>query len=698
MKKKFEKILILLIFAVGILLIYSLIYPKNSMTSIVKNSKNTSIIKVYDDIVIKQNIESPMSSIKRIDLFLDSENNNIDEIIKIDIYSKGKKVFSEKYNTQNLENGIINIILKKEIICNQNSKLQFAISCPSCTEKNSLNLMVSDRFDNNNLYVNSNNKEQALKMELIGYRYNYNFSIFLCIFFLSLVSIYFIMFYSKKIIVKKKYYIFEFIISSISFILLYFNLIDYLYGYKINLLLALLNIILLMFLIIFIILLVKNNIGKYSNLYLTLVIPLVFIYSIFVIPNYVPDEPAHFYRIHDLISHNILSNNFNTEVPSDMLKYNLGSINNYENLNSVLSKSTNYKKELPYTSSANGYSYILYFFSGIGYIISKLFSLPIMLNLYLSRMFNCTAMIIMGYFIIKKIPFGKNIVFIYLLNPMYLHEMCSVSADAFVNSLCLLFIASVLNCRSKKEINKHDIYLLISLVLLLGFAKYVYIPLIFLIYLIMKKFSDSNKKYKKYLIISSILSIIICLLFFIKVYIIPTININLNTNTTNVGIVGQIRYIIHNPVYAFNTITSTFNIMGPEYIKTFFGKYLGWLNIPLNQYITWIYAILLISSPFIYCGKETGYLNKKEKNIFLAMTALLSIIVILSMWLSWTEIGTYPISGVQGRYFIPFMIMLFLALSSKIKKIKFQNYDIVVSILIIIINISVLSTFILFFK
>ena len=381
-----------------------------------------------------------------------------------------------------------------------------------------------------------------------------------------------------------------------------------------------------------------------------------------------------------------------------MLKYNLGSINNYENLNSVLSKSTNYKKELPYTSSANGYSYILYFFSGIGYIISKLFSLPIMLNLYLSRMFNCTAMIIMGYFIIKKIPFGKNIVFIYLLNPMYLHEMCSVSADAFVNSLCLLFIASVLNCRSKKEINKHDIYLLISLVLLLGFAKYVYIPLIFLIYLIMKKFSDSNKKYKKYLIISSILSIIICLLFFIKVYIIPTININLNTNTTNVGIVGQIRYIIHNPVYAFNTITSTFNIMGPEYIKTFFGKYLGWLNIPLNQYITWIYAILLISSPFIYCGKETGYLNKKEKNIFLAMTALLSIIVILSMWLSWTEIGTYPISGVQGRYFIPFMIMLFLALSSKIKKIKFQNYDIVVSILIIIINISVLSTFILFFK
>ena len=698
MKKKVEKILILLIFAVGILLIYSLIYPKNSMTSIVKNSKNTSIIKVYDDIVIKQNIESPMSSIKRIDLFLDSENNNIDEIIKIDIYSKGKKVFSEKYNTQNLENGIINIILKKEIICNQNSKLQFAISCPSCTEKNSLNLMVSDRFDNNNLYVNSNNKEQALKMELIGYRYNYNFSIFLCIFFLSLVSIYFIMFYSKKIIVKKKYYIFEFIISSISFILLYFNLIDYLYGYKINLLLALLNIILLMFLIIFIILLVKNNIGKYSNLYLTLVIPLVFIYSIFVIPNYVPDEPAHFYRIHDLISHNILSNNFNTEVPSDMLKYNLGSINNYENLNSVLSKSTNYKKELPYTSSANGYSYILYFFSGIGYIISKLFSLPIMLNLYLSRMFNCTAMIIMGYFIIKKIPFGKNIVFIYLLNPMYLHEMCSVSADAFVNSLCLLFIASVLNCRSKKEINKHDIYLLISLVLLLGFAKYVYIPLIFLIYLIMKKFSDSNKKYKKYLIISSILSIIICLLFFIKVYIIPTININLNTNTTNVGIVGQIRYIIHNPVYAFNTITSTFNIMGPEYIKTFFGKYLGWLNIPLNQYITWIYAILLISSPFIYCGKETGYLNKKEKNIFLAMTALLSIIVILSMWLSWTEIGTYPISGVQGRYFIPFMIMLFLALSSKIKKIKFQNYDIVVSILIIIINISVLSTFILFFK
>ena len=698
MKKILKKIFILLIFAVGVLLIYSLVYPKNSITSLLKNSKNNSILKVYDDIVIKQNIKSPMSSIKRIDLFLDSNNNNTDEIIYVDIYSKGKKVFSEKYNTQNLENGIINIILKKEIICNQNSKLQFTISCPSCTEENSLDLIVSDRFDNNNLYINSRNKEQALKMELIGYRYNYNFSIFLCIIFLLLVSFYIIFFNSKKIIVKKRHFVFEFTISSISFIILYFNLIDYLYGYKINLFFAMINIILLMFLIILIILLIKNNIGKYSNLYLTLVIPLIFIYSIFVIPNYVPDEPAHFYHLNDLISHNILSNNPNVNIPNDLLKYNLDTVNNYENLNSVLFKSTNYNKESPYITSAKGYSYILYFFSGIGAIIGKVFSLPIMLNYYLSRLINCIAMMIIGYYIIKIIPFGKNIVLIYLLNPMYLHEMCSVSADAFVNSLCLLFIASILYCKNKKELNKRDIFIISLLVLLLGFAKYVYIPLIFLIYLIVKKFNVTNKKYKKYLIISSLLSIIICLFFFIKIYVMPTIHVDINTSTSNIGIIGQIKYIIHNPVYAFKTITSTFNIMGPEYIKTFFGKYLGWLNISLNQYITWIYAILLISSPFIYCGKETGYLNKREKNIFLAMTALLSIIVILSMWLSWTEIGTYPISGVQGRYFIPFMIMLFLALSSKIKKIKFKNYDIVVSILIIIINLSVLSTFISFFE
>ena len=141
-----------------------------------------------------------------------------------------------------------------------------------------------------------------------------------------------------------------------------------------------------------VVIIVKNSIGNYPNLYLALVMPIIFIYSLFVIPNYVPDEPAHFMRAYDLINHSLISNRINAKIPDDVIKYNLDVIDNYDDLNHVLFKPTKKNKKITFATSANTYSYVLYFFADIGVIIGKIFSLPIMMTMYLSRFINSLVM------------------------------------------------------------------------------------------------------------------------------------------------------------------------------------------------------------------------------------------------------------------------------------------------------------------
>ena len=57
------------------------------------------------------------------------------------------------------------------------------------------------------------------------------------------------------------------------------------------------------------------------------------------------------------------------------------------------------------------------------------------------RLSNILIYLILGYFTIKCIPFGKLLMFAYLCIPMLIHQASSVSADALINSSTLLFIA-----------------------------------------------------------------------------------------------------------------------------------------------------------------------------------------------------------------------------------------------------------------
>ena len=61
--------------------------------------------------------------------------------------------------------------------------------------------------------------------------------------------------------------------------------------------------------------------------------------------------------------------------------------------------------------------------------------------MYIARILNLIVGLILGYYSIKLIPFGKLLLTIYMFLPMYFQQEASISADSLINSVAIFFIA-----------------------------------------------------------------------------------------------------------------------------------------------------------------------------------------------------------------------------------------------------------------
>ena len=106
-----------------------------------------------------------------------------------------------------------------------------------------------------------------------------------------------------------------------------------------------------------------------------------------------------------------------------------------------MSTKSNYNEMKIVFCPSQSYFPTLYLFSGIGFLIGKMFSLNFMITMYIARTLNLIIGLILGYYSIKIIPFGKLLLTVYMFLPMYFQQQASMSADSLVNSVSIFFIA-----------------------------------------------------------------------------------------------------------------------------------------------------------------------------------------------------------------------------------------------------------------
>lgn len=437
--------------------------------------------------------------------------------------------------------------------------------------------------------------------------------------------------------------------------------------------------------------LIKMAEQRLERLFLIVAIPLVLSYIFFLPPNSVPDEYQHLSKTY-LTSFFDFSKNNIIGIPDTYVFHT-----NYNYLiffNSLFAR-TDYTSVVT-SDVAVGYHFINYLLPSMALMFSRVVNLPFMFGVILARSVNAVLFLGSGYYIIKKVPVAKIVFFVYLLTPMMLQQAASLSIDVLLHITTLSSIVYLLYLKfSNAVIRYRDIFFLCCMFLIIGLAKYAYLPIFGLVFLMPDKIKKMTKK--QWL---SLIALLFFAILFIAYYVLLVKSPGKGASyleyemTAGVNPSQQFQLLIRNPMLFFDVLQKTLAIYGEYYVKTFIGSQLSYLSLHIDWVIINIFAALLLISPFL---EQEKYRFKRLEKIWLLIIFIIVFIFIeLGIYLTWTSLGSELVVGIQGRYFIPTAVLLLLIFIGD-KKVFIKDYKMKYFFIILILHIFVLQTIFDFF-
>ena len=398
------------------------------------------------------------------------------------------------------------------------------------------------------------------------------------------------------------------------------------------------------------------------------------------------DEIAHFNRVYQISEGNYLPSNYNGSqngfIPKNLYELNflvyadLMDNNNHsrhiDNIKNYSILGSNFFSKEYYTAPiSTSYSVVAYFGPVISLYISKIINLNIADTIYFARFASLAVYMVLVWLAIKYQRYEKLkwLLFVVALMPVSIFQASMVTVDGIAIALSVLFISLLLNIidgKPNKLISKKYL-LIISLVgVMLPLAKFNYIFLTFGLILIPKaKFASAKISYI-YKTVSILVAVIISGLWTFITKPTRAIDMSPRPDGLMVSPPDQLNYILTNPIDYTLTFIKTIIYNGNTYYSDIFSL-LGWNYVRLPALITALLSILI----FIAVINTKSLVNRTKNkilmlNIFI-FAGIASIFAIL--YIAFTPVSSSIVDGVQGRYFIPFLlpILLLIALFIPIK-------------------------------
>lgn len=270
--------------------------------------------------------------------------------------------------------------------------------------------------------------------------------------------------------------------------------------------------------------------------------------------------------------------------------------------------------------------------------------------------------VIMLYFAIKFMPFGKKVLLLLVALPISVEGFVSMSPDALTISAVFLFIAYVLKLFNEKDkkITLKDKVILFGLSIVIALCKIVYLPIVGLLLILPKeKFKTKKEQIITIGIImgTAILANLAWLVFS------TTYLVTFRGGDSKYQLVNILSHPIQYIIMLFNTI----NINSGSYLYSAFGGEIGW-----DEYVKlqWIVPIVFGGLYIFFSASDIELKNRfnKYQQIIIGLIVLAVVVLIFtSLYIQWTAMFSSEISGVQGRYFIPILPLISLVVLNKLK-------------------------------
>ena len=317
-------------------------------------------------------------------------------------------------------------------------------------------------------------------------------------------------------------------------------------------------------------------------------------------------------------------------------------------------------------------------------------NLPALPVFYLCRLANLLSYLLLTWLAIRLMPFGKWILLVLAISPTALFQATTISPDAISNGIGFLFVAGCLWVAKAQEIGWREVRRLVFLVFLLFLAKLNIISLLLILFLLILPSQFVDKKLYVFLLAITLV------LFLIEV---AGWNLVASTNFNSLLLAeanprAQLLYILGHPFVFLQTVLKDFVTNGLLYVQ-------GWLN--GYGYYYWTppqivsFFFLLSLSVVIFLDATTEQVSKKYRVVFLLVFAASYVVTIVSLYISFTPVGLDQVFGVQGRYFVPFVLPLVLVLSSLSWRKTFAlSPGWIIVLLTIVLSLNLLGLFLSF--
>lgn len=324
------------------------------------------------------------------------------------------------------------------------------------------------------------------------------------------------------------------------------------------------------------------------------------------------------------------------------------------------------------------YNHLAYLPYYIGFKISTLLRFRFTTSVIVAKICNLLLYTVLIYFAIKLSGRFNRIFFVIGLLTCNIFLATQFSYDPLVISSLLLAIALFLHIMQSDKASMKYLLGFVGAATLGSLTKAIYCPILLLVLMIPNHKFDCRRRAIAFKVCTLLVMLVLA-----STFVLPILGGGLASDIRggSTSVSGQISFILNNPIKAFaiilNYITGTLPkvLLGPT---SFVGLGAGVIYETCKSVVQLVGTMSLTMLLWITFNT---YLDKQvfTKASKVGLAVIFSILVggiIASMYLSFTPVGNIYVYGIQERYFMPFLLLLFIILMP-MKKSKCQesSYD-----------------------
>lgn len=429
---------------------------------------------------------------------------------------------------------------------------------------------------------------------------------------------------------------------------------------------------------------------------------------VFVTPPFqVPDEPQHFYRAFQVSELGFLSPMEVNDHQGALLPKSLAALVDSSDVASTRFRPENKVNPAKFLATlhaplnprdreilpVSSYPPVGYLPQAVGIGIGRLFGASPLVLFYLGRLSALGAWIAVIVLAVRTTPLLKWVYVLLALMPMTLYLAASHSVDNVATCVSFLLSAQLLSWAydpTRERISLAESAGLPVMALVLALSKAIYLPLIFLFFLVPQKKFETRTRY--FLTFGAV--VIVCLVAYYGWNLYsrwamtsgPSLELSRHgvdaSHLPDVSAERQLAFIRANPWTFAGVLAATLST--PKillaYLVTFVGV-LGWLDVRLPFRVEYVYFTAVIAAALL--GGSRELVSWAAKGLAVGVFALTWLISLVYLYLGYSSVGMIVVGGFQGRYLIPIAPVFFLVFYNRYARWRITN--IVAGALIVVV-------------